>query len=271
MGANGMTNWAIPFLAAIALIPIAYLLFLLSQRGRYSIAESFLYSIAYLLARGLWRATIRGQEHLAGLEGPAILVANHRSSIDPVLIQLAAGRRVHWMVAAEYCRHPLFGPVLNVFQVIPTKRGGIDTQAIKATMRLAGEGRWVGMFPEGRINRTSQPLLSVRPGAGLVALKCGAPLVPIWIEGSPQSPTVWGPLLKRAKVLVTIGEPMPPPDNLPPGTSDKEIASQWVRAVMARVAELGGHSDCAVQMAGRQWLDETQPVAIGSQRVIADP
>jgi hypothetical protein len=96
-------------------------------------------------------------------------------------------------------------------------------------------------------------------------------LVPIWIEGSPQSPTVWGPLLKRAKVLVTIGEPMPPPDNLPPGTSDKEIASQWVRAVMARVAELGGHSDCAVQMAGRQWLDETQPVAIGSQRVIADP
>jgi 1-acyl-sn-glycerol-3-phosphate acyltransferase len=265
-----MTNWAIPFLAAIALIPIAYLFFLLSQRGRYSVAESFLYSIAYLLARGLWRTTIRGQEHLAGLEGPAILVANHRSSIDPVLIQLAAGRRVHWMVAAEYCRHPVFGPVLNVFQVIPTKRGGIDTQAIKATMRLAREGRWVGMFPEGRINRTGEPLLSVRPGAGLVALKCGAPLVPIWIEGSPQSPTVWGPLLKRAKVLVTIGEPMPPPDHLPPGTSDKEIASQWVRAVMARVAELGGHSDCAVQMAGRQWLDETQPAAIGSQRVIAD-
>ena len=41
-----MTNWAIPFLAAIALIPIVYLLSLLSQRGRYSITESFLYSIA---------------------------------------------------------------------------------------------------------------------------------------------------------------------------------------------------------------------------------
>jgi 1-acyl-sn-glycerol-3-phosphate acyltransferase len=174
------------------------------------------------------------------------------------------------MVAAEYCRHPLFGPVLSVFQVIPTKRGGIDTQAIKATMRLAGEGRWVGMFPEGRINRTSQPLLSVRPGAGLVALKCGAPLVPIWIEGSPQSPTVWGPLLKRAKVLVTIGEPIPPPDDLPPGTSDKEIASLWVRAVMARVAELGGHADCSVQMAGRQWLDETQPTASGSHGAMAN-
>jgi 1-acyl-sn-glycerol-3-phosphate acyltransferase len=175
------------------------------------------------------------------------------------------------MVAAEYCRHPLFGPVLSVFQVIPTKRGGIDTQAIKATMRLAGEGRWVGMFPEGRINRTNQPLLSVRPGAGLVALKCGAPLVPIWIEGSPQSPTVWGPLLKRARVLVTIGEPMPPPVDLPPGTSDKEIASHWVRAVMARVADLGGHADCSVQLAGRQWLDDTQSAASGSQREIANP
>jgi len=265
-----MTNWAIPFLTAIALIPIAYAVSLLSQRGRYSIAESFLYSIAYLLARGLWRTTIRGQEHLAGLEGPAILVANHRSSIDPVLIQLAAGRRVHWMVAAEYCRHPLFGPVLSVFQVIPTKRGGIDTQAIKTTMRMAGEGRWVGMFPEGRINRTSQPLLSVRPGAGLVALKCGAPLVPIWIEGSPQSPTVWGPLLKRAKVLVTIGEPMPPPDNLPPGTSDKEIASLWVRAVMVRAAELGGHVGYQVELAGRQWLEEPLPAASNSKGSMAD-
>jgi 1-acyl-sn-glycerol-3-phosphate acyltransferase len=137
----------------------------------------------------------------------AVLVANHRCSIDPFFVQLIAGRRVHWMVAGEYFKTPLIGGLLRAFEAIPTNRGGIDTKAIKRAIAMASSGRFVGMFPEGRINRTQSPLLSIRPGAATVALRAGVPLVPIWIEGAPVGPSVLSPLLKPAKVRVVVGPP----------------------------------------------------------------
>jgi 1-acyl-sn-glycerol-3-phosphate acyltransferase len=139
----------------------------------------------------------------------AVLVANHRCSLDPFFIQLAAGRRVHWMVASEYFKHPLFGAVLRLFQAIPTTRSGADNQATKHAVRLASEGRLVGMFPEGRLNRTRQHLISMRPGAILVANKANVPIVPLWIRGAPIADEVWKPVMMPAAVLVNISQPAP--------------------------------------------------------------
>ncbi len=168
---------ALVLFLALSLVLLLSALNGMRQRGDYSRWEFFLYSLAYSVCRGLWRVKVEGSERLLELRASgAILVANHRSSIDPFLIQLAAGRRVHWMVASEYCKHILFGPILRLFQVIPTNRGGVDTASTKQAIRLASSGRLVGMFPEGRINRTESPILSIRPGAGLVAFKAKVPL-----------------------------------------------------------------------------------------------
>ncbi len=64
-------------------------------------------------------------------------------------MQLAARRRVHWMVAREYCEHPVFGLILGAAQVIPTNRSGMDTAATKAAIRLTKAGRLVACFPRG--------------------------------------------------------------------------------------------------------------------------
>jgi 1-acyl-sn-glycerol-3-phosphate acyltransferase len=238
---------AFAFLLVTALLFLCGLLWCVLGPGRYTLLERFLYAPVYLLSRVMWRVelewvgtwpssapenpspktlshespssahespssagtTVPDRDWMLGDRWPsgAVLVANHRCSIDPFFVQLIAGRRVHWMVAGEYFKTPLIGRLLRAFEAIPTNRGGIDTKAIKRAIALAASGRFVGMFPEGRINRTQSPLLSIRPGAATVALRAGVPLVPIWIEGAPVGPSVLSPLLKPAKVRVFVGPP----------------------------------------------------------------
>jgi 1-acyl-sn-glycerol-3-phosphate acyltransferase len=233
MGSVGGPQMSSEWIAAVWLIALAVagLIYFvrLFYRSDYSTWESCLYLPTYLLGRLLWRVQFTNQAP-SELQQGAIMAANHRSSVDPFFVQLAARRRVHWMVAQEYCRHVLFGPLLRALQVIPTNRSGTDTASTKAALRITQAGRLVGMFPEGKINRTSQTLLPLRAGAALVAMRSQVPLIPLWIEGSPLGKTVWSPLFMPARVCITFGQPIYPdvdrgpastasPNDVPSGAS----------------------------------------------------
>jgi len=215
MSAEGLaTVW----LLGLSLVGITYFAWIY-QRSDYSTWESCLYLPTYLLGRLLWRVHFTNQPP-AEIEGGAVLAANHRSSVDPFFVQLAARRRVHWMVAQEYCQHALFGPLLRALQVIPTNRSGMDTASTKAALRMTQTGRLVGMFPEGKINTSAQTLLPLRAGAALVAIRSQVPLIPLWIEGSPLGKTVWSPVLMPARVSITFGKPIMPVTAGPPNTAE---------------------------------------------------
>ncbi len=181
----------------------------LMLKSDYDAWESVLYFPTYVIGRLLWRVEFTNSPP-AEIRNGALLVANHRSSVDPFFVQLAARRRVHWMVAREYCTHFLFGPFLRLLEVIPTNRSGMDTAATKAAIRMTKEGRLVGMFPEGRLNHTRQPLVSIRSGAAVVAQRAGVPIIPLFIQGSPYRRTVWSPLLMAGHVIITFGQPIFP-------------------------------------------------------------
>jgi 1-acyl-sn-glycerol-3-phosphate acyltransferase len=185
----------------------------LARTSDYDFWESALYLPTYLMGRLLWRVYFTNQAP-PELKAGALLVANHRSSVDPCFVQLAARRRVHWMVAREYCEHPVFGVILRWAQAIPTNRSGMDTAATKAAIRLTKSGRLVGMFPEGRLNHTSAPMVSIRSGAAMVAERAGVPIVPLYIAGSPYRREVWSPLIMPAKVAITFGTPIFPSNSL---------------------------------------------------------
>lgn len=287
------------FLIFCVCIAFAYAAKSLFGRGRYTPWERMLYAPVYGLARVLWRVEIEwrgewevgnpvgGQDRLGGrdcrnwllgdrMKGGAVLIANHRCSVDPFFVQLVGGRRVHWMVAGEYFKHFLFGPILRTFQAIPTNRGGVDTASTKRAIALAKSGRFVGMFPEGRINRGESPLLTIRPGAAIVAMRANVPLVPIWIEGAPAGWEVYSALFLPAKVRIIVGTPdhfgasaIPTEEGTPleegapleggdgpservPSRSD---AIAWISRVMSRSLKMGGHSEDEVGIAGRKWLD----------------
>jgi 1-acyl-sn-glycerol-3-phosphate acyltransferase len=199
-------NPSIVWLCLLALLFAGYL-WHLNYRRVYTFPETCLYVPVYLLGRLLWRVTFTN-EAPAAIKSGAILAANHRSSVDPLMVQLAAGRRVHWMVAKEYCQHSVLGLLLKLAQVIPTNRSGMDLTSTKRAMELTAHGRLIGMFPEGRINTTGQVLLPVRAGAALVAIKSQVPIIPILIEGSPYNGSVITPLITPARVTITFGIPI---------------------------------------------------------------
>ena len=274
------------FLIFVASIATAYAAAWLFGPGRYTPWERVLYAPVYAIARVLWRVEIEwrcesGAEIHANsqdarnrllddrMSGGAVLIANHRCSVDPFFVQLIGGRRVHWMVAGEYFKHFLFGPLLRTYQAIPTNRGGVDTASTKRAIALAKSGRFVGMFPEGRINRTSCPLLTIRPGAAIVALRANVPLVPIWIEGAPKGWAVYSALFLPAKVRIIVG----PPEHFEANVQDNAMATNtegdasydrtqsrgdakaWLSRVMGKSLRMGGHSPDDVGFAGRKWLD----------------
>lgn len=199
---------AVVWLGILVAVAVGYML-LQMRRSPYTFGEDLLYAPTYLYGRIVWRVHFTNSPP-PEMRGGAVLVANHRSSVDPFFVQLSARRRVHWMVAKEYCQNILFGPLLKVLQVIPTNRSGIDTGATKQAIRLAKEGRLVGMFPEGRLNHTRGPLVSIRPGAALVAVRAGVPMIPLHIAGSPYRREVWSPLFMPARVRITFGRPVDP-------------------------------------------------------------
>jgi 1-acyl-sn-glycerol-3-phosphate acyltransferase len=199
-------NLSLLWLLCLIGVMIAFVVWLFS-RSDYSTWETILYAPVYIVGRLLWRVSFTNDAPPELKEG-AILAANHRSSVDPFFVQLAAKRRVHWLVAKEYCQHFVFGKILKLFEVIPTNRSGLDLNATKLAMEVARQGRLVGMFPEGRINLTFAPLLPIRAGAAMVAVKTEVPVIPIYIEGSPYRRTVWSPLLMPARVRITFGKPI---------------------------------------------------------------
>lgn len=211
------------------------------------------------MGRLLWRVTFLN-EAPQELRSGAVLVANHRSSVDPFFVQLAARRRVHWLVAKEYCSHILFGPILRACQVIPTNRSGMDTASTKSAIRITKSGRLVGMFPEGKINQSKRPLLPLRSGAAVVANRAQVPMIPLLIEGSPFRRTVWSPVFMPAHVRITFGEPIPVEasnDSEPPSKSSEADAGlvssdQQILKWGNIVAELAGKPEFNVTLASKR-------------------
>jgi 1-acyl-sn-glycerol-3-phosphate acyltransferase len=240
---------AITFLILIATVPVVYFL-VWSRKTPFDPFRAFWYLLSIILARVLWRANVEPIPLPPG-QG-AVLVSNHRSSIDPFFIELASNRHVHWMVAREYCEHLAFGWFLKLAEVIPVNRGGVDTAATKMAMRLVSEGKLVGMFPEGRINMTDDFMLPGRPGAILVAMKARVPVVPCYIQGSPYDRTTWSPFLMAAKVTVRFAEPI---DLSQYEDRDQQpgVVGQLMLDTMSAIAQLAGRDDFEPRLAGRRW------------------
>jgi len=270
------TYWCIGLVIAL----VAYLIWL-ARQSDYGAWETVLYIPTYLMGRLLWRVHFLNEPPPEIATG-GILVANHRSSVDPFFVQLAARRRVHWMVAKEYCQHVIFGKILRPFEVIPTNRSGVDTASTKQAIRLAKAGRLVGMFPEGQLNKTPNPLCPIRSGAALVATRGNVPLIPLYIKGSPYDRTVWSPVFMSANVAITFGTAIHPKDanEFSPGESacedpkvieadgkpgrhqnsagDLQQSEQLIIAWAKQVVAMAGRPDFPVKLATKRTRRKTR-------------
>ncbi len=186
-------------------------------------------TLLILLTR--WR--VEGKENVPK-KGQLIVVANHLNLIDPPLLGASVPRRIYFMAKQELFRPSLGAHFVRAYGAFPVRRGELDREALRRALEVLKKGQVVGMFPEGKrsLNNRIQPM---QPGTSFVAVRSGAPILPVGISGSEQIKGI-GFILRRPRITVTIGQPF----TLPP-VEDKPLRSQLPQLsdlIAERVAEL---------------------------------
>ena len=152
--------------------------------------------------------TREGLQHLPR-RGPAIVVSNHVSYMDAILLGSAAPRPIHfivlhWMYDLLLLRWFYWG-----MRTIPV-RAGSDARGLRRALRALSAGRVVGVFPEGARSADGR-MGEARPGAALLAALSGAPVVPAFIDGARESMPVGSRFPKPARIHVRFGRALPAP------------------------------------------------------------
>ena len=162
--------------------------------------------IAVALMKLYFRLESRGTEHVPR-EGAVLIVANHSSVLDPPLVGGAAPRPLTFLAKAELFRVPGFGALIRRLNAKPLRREGADPSALRAAQRVLQEGGALLVFPEG--TRGEEGVLRpAKPGAALLAMQTGVPVVPVYVSGSGRAWPRGRRLPRPAKVRVTFGAPL---------------------------------------------------------------
>jgi 1-acyl-sn-glycerol-3-phosphate acyltransferase len=162
--------------------------------------------LAVVVMRTLFRLEVRGREHVPAA-GPVLLVSNHVSVLDPPFVGGAAPRELYFLAKEELFAIPLFGRLVHALNARPVKRDGSDGRALKAALRLLRDGRALLLFPEGTRQRAGT-LGPGKPGAGMLAVMSGAPVVPVYVSGTAQALPPGRSVPRPTRVRVSFGPPL---------------------------------------------------------------
>src|SRR2546428_3079164 len=162
--------------------------------------------VVAVLMRLFFRVEVKNPEHVP-LAGAVLLVANHSSLLDPPLVGGVVPRQLSFLAKAELFRIPLFGPLIRRLNARPVRREGPDPGALRMALRVLEEDGALLIFPEG--TRGAEGVLRpAKAGAGMLAVKSGAPVVPVYISGSGRAWPRGQRLFRPAKVTVAFGPPL---------------------------------------------------------------
>jgi len=141
--------------------------------------------------------------------GGALLLINHQSFLDPLLVGLPLRRPVSYLARDNLFRVPVIGWILRNTYVMPIRRDAASTESLREAARRLEHGFFVGIFPEGTRSPDGS-LGPLKPGFVALLRRCRAPLVPVGIAGAvdvlPRG-AVW---LRPRRVHVVFGEPILP-------------------------------------------------------------
>lgn len=172
---------------------------------------TLVYRLARPIARGLTRLLcgieVRGRGHVPR-EGPFVLVPNHQSILDPIVVQAFCPRLVHSMTKSTQFATGTGRWLVTRLHGFPVRRYRIDPQSVRIVLRRLEAGEGVCVYPEGERtwDGTLQPF---RRGTLRVLLRAGAPVIPVGIDGTWDVWPRWRKLPRAGVgIRLTFGEPI---------------------------------------------------------------
>ena len=198
------------------------------------------------------------RREVVGLEdfprrGPVILASNHVNLPDPPLLAVVLPRRIVYMGKIELWKTPIIGPLYTLAGFIPVRRFEGDLAALRKAEKTLRQKQVLGMFPEG--TRSRKPGLGKgQPGTAIIALRSGAPIVPVAVTGT-EGVAVPRSFFRITRVRVVFGKPFELPKDRRLSTEQVE---QCTERIMKEIAALlpeeyrGFYAGLAVSQAKEQ-------------------
>ncbi len=179
----------------------------------------------YAYCKIVYRMEVVGKENIPKT-GPVIVCGNHRTFLDPPLIEVTTGRFTRFLAKEELTKNKFLAFLGWVFDAILVKRDSKEVKAIKESLKALKDGECIALFPEGTRNGL-QKGEQVKDGAAFFAVRSGAKVVPCGIKGGVKGD--W-------KVTVTYGKPLDYSEYK--GAKDKETLDKITNEIMDNIIKL---------------------------------
>ncbi len=139
---------------------------------------------------------LKGAENIPRY-GRAIIISNHQSNWDPIIVAMITYRFVHWLGKIELFQNKLLAWFFKSVNVIPVDRENVKPRTLIDCMKLLKNDKVLGIFPEG--TRVKGEGNDIADGFVLFAIRTKSPIIPVHINGNSKP---WG------KLSLTVGEPI---------------------------------------------------------------
>lgn len=150
------------------------------------------------------RYRIHGRDRLPS--GGALLLVNHQSSLDPLLVGASLKRPVSYLARHGLFARPVIGTILRGTYVMPIRRESAGSESIRQCVSRLEQGYYVGVFPEGTRSEDGR-LQEIKPGFLAIARRARVPVIPVCVAGANRAYPRGAALLKSRTVRVVVGEP----------------------------------------------------------------
>jgi 1-acyl-sn-glycerol-3-phosphate acyltransferase len=197
---------------------------------------AFVRALIVGFSKAFWRLRVEGAEHIP-TTGPFILSPVHRSNIDTPLVSAVTRRELRYMGKDAMWKYGWSAWFFTSLGGFPVHRGTADREALKKCVAVLEGGEPLVLFPEG--TRRSGPVVDeVFDGAAYVALRTGAPIVPVGIGGSERAMPKGARVLRPVKLRLVIGEPLHPPVTVGGARTPRRAVRELTAELRKRLQDL---------------------------------
>jgi 1-acyl-sn-glycerol-3-phosphate acyltransferase len=191
--------------------------------------QAFLKFSCQLGAVGFFNIRCGGREKVPKTGG-GLMLSNHQSNLDPVLVGLACKRRLNYVARKTLFKFPPFRWLINSLDAISIDREGTGLDGLKETLKRLKRGEIVLLFPEGTRTPNGE-VQAMKPGFCAVARRSAVPILPVAMDGAWHAWPRQQKLPRRAVIHVQFGDPIQPAEINQ--LTDEQLVSEVERRIRA--------------------------------------